>query len=87
MTNDAIEKELVSRSWKVELCTDKAGEIHLGKLVDVLNLQVRAISVGAAAEWNLSLSPCSDSQSWTYPERLEILEGESIHLPINLREG
>jgi hypothetical protein len=33
VTNDAPEKNLLSRSPTIELCSDKAGEIHLGKLV------------------------------------------------------
>ena len=76
MINDTNEKYLLSRSNTVELCTDIAGEIHLGKLVDVLKLRVMVTSVRVAAEWNLNLS--NDCQSWTYPEKLQILEGESI---------
>lgn len=65
--------------------TNKKGIINLGPLVDVLSLTAEASDIGARANWRLSSQSSKNSSYYSYPHNIEILEGESIDLPINLR--
>ena len=64
------------------LRTDKQGIIYLGALPDVHSIRVEANKIGARAEWQLDLPATSNSSDWTYPGQIELLEDESVELPI-----
>lgn len=67
--------------------TDKNGFVKLGKLVDVKSISAEVTECECAAEWNLENQAKPNTTSYSHNDYLELLEGEDIDVPFNLREG
>jgi hypothetical protein len=63
------------------------GMVHLGALEDVNNLLAHVKQCNVKASWKLKLQMKEGSCQWQYPTELELLEGESVSFPINMRQG
>ena len=71
----------------MNLVTDSEGRLKLGKLEDVTSVQIESNEMELLVGWDV---PSYHTNSFVHskmPKDLNLLKGESVQLPIILREG
>jgi hypothetical protein len=62
------------------LVTNELGKLYLGELKNITTLRVESIDMGDLRKgWNM---PDIYSDNWSYPTRMELLEGSTLELPV-----
>ena len=62
------------------LVTDEQGKLHLGELKNITMLRVDSMDMNDLRKgWNL---PDIYSDNWSYPSRIELLEGATLEVPV-----
>lgn len=83
-------KHALADQKSAHLITDKQGTVKLGELYDVQEVLATMDSCPheSRCQWSLQHSNSGGSSQWSYPRGpISVLEGDSVELPICLRQG
>jgi len=64
--------------------TDNEGKVCIGELNEVDFVIASLTSAGISESWNISNNHID---KWTQPTQIEIIEGETVTIPVNYNES